>query len=135
MAGAQTRGDSGNGLAVGARGIPALSESPDTPGRQIAGLEKYPPPGSRVLIRFHVNSAGLVARIDDVEENAGKPATYACLNAITGPQPYPRWSSGMIAALGDEQEVTLAFYFHDADEPHDLGVAEKNPLPPGGHAD
>ena len=92
--------------------------------REIAGLEKYPPPGSRVSIRFHINSAGLITRIDNVDENAGKAATYACLNAVTTSQPYPRWKKEMIAAIGSEQEITLSFYFHDGD------TAARNPLPP-----
>lgn len=80
--------------------------------RGIAQLRLNPPPGSRVIIRFRLGSDGLVARIEDVDESAGKMATYACVNAITIAQPYRRWTKEMILALGHEQEFTVTFLYH-----------------------
>lgn len=102
--------------------------------REIARMKTYPPIGSKVVIRFHMNSAGLITRIDDVDENAGKAGTYLCLDAITSPQPYPKWTEEMIESIGEEQEITFTFYYYKPDARHDSGEAGKNPLPVGAHS-
>jgi len=70
----------------------------------------YPTPGSYVRITFKLNSEGEVTVIK-VEDGAGKPGTYACLNAIQERQPYRKWSEQMIAILGKEDTMTYSFYY------------------------
>jgi len=70
-----------------------------------------PPNGSKVIIRFTLSSEGQVTRIEEVEETAGKPGTYACLNAIQARQPYRPWTKEMVAILGTEQVITFGFYY------------------------
>lgn len=72
----------------------------------------YPPSGSRVVVRFTLNSEGVIARIDEVDEgDAGKQGVYACLNAIQARQPYRPWTKEMVAILGNEQTISFAFYY------------------------
>jgi len=71
----------------------------------------YPVTGSKVIIRFTLNSDGVVSRIEEVEETAGKQGTYACLSAIQDRQPYRPWTKEMVAILGNEQEITFHFYY------------------------
>lgn len=79
--------------------------------RNLKQLGVQPPHDSTVTISFTLDSGGLVRRIDEVEENAGKQATYACLGAIEGSQPYKPWSEEMIGALGEEQTLTFTFQY------------------------
>ena len=67
-------------------------------------------PGTHVDVTFKLNSNGEVSVIK-VEETAGKPGTYACLNAIQERQPYRKWTAQMIAVLGPEQTMTFRFYY------------------------
>jgi hypothetical protein len=78
----------------------------------LAAFSVSPRTGSKVSIRFILNSDGIVTRIVEVEETAGKQGTYACLSAIQDPQPYRPWSQEMIDALGNEQTLTFHFYYH-----------------------
>lgn len=70
-----------------------------------------PPSGSRVVVTFKLTSEGETSVVN-VEETAGKPGTYACLNAISERQPYRKWSDQMIAVLGKEQTITFSFYYY-----------------------
>jgi hypothetical protein len=70
-----------------------------------------PVTGSKVSIRFTLNSEGIVSRIEEVEETAGKQGTYACLSAIQDRQPYRPWTKEMVAILGTEQVLTFNFYY------------------------
>lgn len=65
--------------------------------------------GTHVYVTFVLNAKGEV-RVLKVEETAGKPGTYACLNAIQERQPYRKWSDQMITVLGTEQTMTFSFY-------------------------
>jgi len=69
-----------------------------------------PTRGAHVYVTFKLNSNGEVSVVK-VEESAGKPGTYACLNAIQERQPYRKWTEQMIAVLGAEQTMTFSFYY------------------------
>ena len=77
----------------------------------LARTATYPVTGSKVVIRFTLSSDGVVTRIEEVEETAGKQGTYACLSAIQDRQPYRPWTKEMIAILGNEQTITFAFFY------------------------
>ncbi|HUG10672.1 MAG TPA: hypothetical protein VMM36_06645, partial [Opitutaceae bacterium] len=70
-----------------------------------------PVSGSKVIIRFTLNSEGIVTRIEEVEETAGKQGTYACLSAIQARQHYRPWTKEMVAILGNEQVLTFKFHY------------------------
>lgn len=69
-----------------------------------------PQRGAHVYVTFKLNSNGEVSVVK-VDETAGKPGTYACLNAIQERQPYRKWTEQMIAVLGPEQTITFSFYY------------------------
>lgn len=66
--------------------------------------------GTHVYVTFKLNSNGEVSVLK-VEDTAGKPGTYACLNAIRERQPYRKWTDQMITMLGTEQTMTFSFYY------------------------
>jgi len=70
-----------------------------------------PPRGSHVIVTFKLNSKGEteIVKVDD--SGAGKQGVLCCISAIAYPQPYRKWTEQMIAALGDEQQLTIAFYY------------------------
>ena len=70
-----------------------------------------PQRGSHVVITFKINSKGEANIVKVEDADSGKQGVFSCQNAITYPQPYPKWSQQMIAALGDQQELSLAFYY------------------------
>ncbi len=70
----------------------------------------YPNRGTHVIVKFKLNSKG-ETEILNVEETAGKQGSFSCLNAIQARQPYRKWSEQMIAVLGNDQELTFAFYY------------------------
>jgi len=69
-----------------------------------------PKSGSRVIVTFKLTADGETSVVN-VDETAGKPGTYACLNAISERQPYRKWTDQMIAVLGREQTITFSFYY------------------------
>lgn len=79
--------------------------------RVLAQTATYPVTGSKVVVRFTLNSQGVISRIEEVEETAGKQGTYACLSAIQDPQPYRPWTKEMVAILGEDEEITFYFYY------------------------
>ena len=70
-----------------------------------------PPRGSHVVVTFNINAKGETNIVKVEDADSGKQGVFSCQNAITYPQPYPKWSQQMIAALGDQQELSLAFYY------------------------
>ncbi len=68
------------------------------------------PRGTHVYVTFKLTSTGEVSVLK-VEETAGKPGAYACLNAIQERQPYRKWTDQMITMLGTEQTMTFSFYY------------------------
>jgi len=71
----------------------------------------YPERGTRVQVKFRLNSEGKIAEIVSVTSNGNRDAQNACVSAIVEPQPYGPWTDDMIAALGKEQELTFVFYY------------------------
>lgn len=72
----------------------------------------FPAPGSIVTVKFVLNSEGSIARILSVSGGmSGAQAEGGCVAAITSPSPYGAWSDDMVAVLGQEQEMTFAFYY------------------------
>ena len=67
--------------------------------------------GSHVIVTFKINSKGETDIVKVEDSGAGKQGVFSCLNAITDPQPYGKWTEQMIAVLGDEQQITLSFYY------------------------
>lgn len=70
-----------------------------------------PPRGSHVVVTFAINSSGETKIMKVEDSDAGKQGVFSCQNAITYPQPYRKWTEQMIAVLGDEQQITLSFYY------------------------
>ena len=71
----------------------------------------YPKATGSVTVKFVLGANGLVKRIVDVQERSTDAAMRACVAAITQGAPYGGWSPEMRAALGEESEMTLAFFF------------------------
>ncbi len=70
-----------------------------------------PPHGSHVVITFKINSKGETDIVKVEDADAGKQGVFSCQNAIQARQPYRKWTDQMIALLGDEQQLTFAFYY------------------------
>ena len=73
--------------------------------------EALPPSGTKVAVKFRIDSEGKIAEIIDVESNGGTQATRICVSAITDRAPYGKWTDNMKAMLGDSQEMTFTFYY------------------------
>ena len=71
----------------------------------------YPPSGSRVIVKFVLNSDGAISRIISVDGNAPKTAMLISTSALTVPAPYGQWTEDMKAQLGQEQVMTFDFYY------------------------
>ena len=69
------------------------------------------PQGSHVVVTFKINAKGKTDIVKVEDADSGEQGVFSSKNAITYPQPYRAWSPQMIAALGDEQELSLAFYY------------------------
>lgn len=77
----------------------------------LADSRVSPPRGSHVVVTYKINSKGETEIIKVEDSDAGKQGVFSCQNAITYPQPYRKWTEQMIAVLGDEQQITLSFYY------------------------
>ncbi len=66
--------------------------------------------GSRVRIRFELDSAGNVS-ILDIDSSAGDTGTLICMDAIESRAPFGNWSDEMIEVLGDDQTMTITFHY------------------------
>ncbi|MCF7689506.1 MAG: hypothetical protein K9N01_14540 [Cephaloticoccus sp.] len=71
----------------------------------------YPTSGTRVVVKFMLNSKGEVSRIIGVEGTAGDLGKQSCVGAITTRSPYGDWTEDMISVLGNSQEMTFTFYY------------------------
>ncbi|HEY3757241.1 MAG TPA: hypothetical protein VGL42_13905 [Opitutaceae bacterium] len=69
--------------------------------------------GDRVSVKFVLDAHGQITRVSGVEFSPGTAdaAVRACILAITSPAPYPPWTDPMIATLGGDQSLSLAFYY------------------------
>ena len=70
-----------------------------------------PPRGSHVVVTFKINSKGETEIVKVEDSDAGRQGVVSCTSAITSRQPYRKWSEQMIAVLGDDQQITLSFYY------------------------
>jgi hypothetical protein len=71
----------------------------------------YPRSGSSVAVTFTLDSSGRVVRIVKVDNSSTDAAARACINGITDRAPYGAWTDEMRAALGEEQTLTLTFFY------------------------
>jgi len=70
-----------------------------------------PPRGSHVVVTFKINSKGETDIVKVEDSDSGKQGVMSCESAITDPQPYRKWTEQMISVLGEEQTITLSFYY------------------------
>ncbi|MDF9833322.1 hypothetical protein M2103_001545 [Ereboglobus sp. PH5-5] len=71
----------------------------------------WPPTGTKVTVRFILDSEGKIAEIVEADGNGGSQATQICISAITDRAPYGKWTDDMVAILGEKQEMTFTFYY------------------------
>ncbi|HEX3728399.1 MAG TPA: hypothetical protein VHV47_01250 [Opitutaceae bacterium] len=71
----------------------------------------YPPRGSKVEIKFALDSSGRISRIIKVDSTSSDQGRTACLAALTDPMPYGAWTPEMIRLLGKEQAITFTFLY------------------------
>ena len=71
----------------------------------------YPTSGTRVSVKFRINTRGEIYEIVSVEGTAGQQAEKACMAAITSRSPYGPWTEDMVAVLGESQEMTFNFFY------------------------
>jgi hypothetical protein len=79
--------------------------------RVLSGSGVSPPKKSHVTINFKLNAKGEteITKVEDAD--AGQQGVSSCQSAITGAQPYRKWNEQMIALMGNEQSLTLVFYY------------------------
>lgn len=73
--------------------------------------KRDPGAGKSTSVTYVLASSGQVLRIKKVSGDAGNVSEEACITAIKSSAPYGVWSADMRATLGDEQEITLPFYY------------------------
>ncbi len=71
----------------------------------------WPPTGTKITVKFRLNSQGEIAEIIEAEGNGGSQATSICRSSIADRAPYGKWTDDMIAMLGESQELTFTFYY------------------------
>ncbi|MDF3057362.1 MAG: hypothetical protein K0R17_1577 [Rariglobus sp.] len=72
----------------------------------------YPVAGTKVVVKFRMNSKGAIAEIVKVESSGGRAAQDACVSAIVAREPYGEWPEDMVAILGESQEITFTFHYN-----------------------
>lgn len=72
----------------------------------------YPVRGTKVVVKFRMDSKGAIAEILGVETTGGRAVEDACVSAIVAREPYGAWSDDMIAVLGESQEITFTFHYN-----------------------
>ena len=72
----------------------------------------YPSPGTLVTVTFHLNAKGEITGSISHKSDIEGAHVDACISALTLPAPYGPWSDDMIALLGDDQELTIGFYYN-----------------------
>lgn len=72
----------------------------------------YPVAGTKVAVKFRMDSKGAIAEIIKVQGGGGRAAEDACVSAIVARDPYGEWSDDMIAVLGQSQEITFTFHYN-----------------------
>ncbi|MES2696404.1 MAG: hypothetical protein V4773_23240 [Verrucomicrobiota bacterium] len=79
--------------------------------RMLVDWKANPATGSRVAVKFILDSDGKIAQIVKADSTANDIGTRACVSAIAKPAPYGPWTAEMKAVLGDRQEMTFTFYY------------------------
>jgi hypothetical protein len=80
--------------------------------KMISEGKAYPAQGSIVTVKFIMDSDGAITKVVSVEGGmSGPQAEGYCVAAITAPSPFGKWSDDMVAVLGQQQEMTFAFYY------------------------
>ncbi len=73
----------------------------------------YPVAGTKVVVRFRMDSTGAIAEVLKVESaTGGRAAQDACVSAIVAREPYGAWPEDMIAVLGESQEISFTFHYN-----------------------
>lgn len=72
----------------------------------------YPVAGTKVVVKFRMDSKGDIPEIISVESSGGRVAKDACVSAIVARAPYGEWPEDMIAVLGKSQEITFTFHYN-----------------------
>ena len=71
----------------------------------------YPVAGTKVVVKFRINSKGEIAEIEP-NSTGGRAAISACVSAIVFRKSYGAWSDDMIGVLGESQEITFTFFYN-----------------------
>ena len=72
----------------------------------------YPVAGTKVVVKFRMDSKGDIPEIISVESSGGRVAKDACVSAIVARAPYGAWPEDMIGVLGQSQEITFTFHYN-----------------------
>lgn len=89
-------------------------ESVDVQWQRILGQSNlYPVAGTKVVVKFRMDSTGDIPEIVAVESSdEGRAAKDACVSAIVARAPYGAWPEDMIGVLGESQEITFTFHYN-----------------------
>lgn len=89
-------------------------ESVDVQWQRILGQSNlYPVAGTKVVVKFRMDSTGDIPEIIAVESSdEGRVAKDACVSAIVARAPYGAWPDDMISVLGESQEITFTFHYN-----------------------
>jgi hypothetical protein len=88
-------------------------ESVDVQWQRIIGQSNiYPVAGTKVVVKFRMNTKGEIYEIVDVQSTGGRAAKDACVSAIVARAPYGDWPEDMIDVLGQSQEITFTFHYN-----------------------
>jgi hypothetical protein len=81
--------------------------------RQVATDRIPAPTGSVITVKFLMNSKGEIVQILGAHDSGQAPASASvpCVRAINVCAPYGNWTEDMIAALGNEQVMSLSFAY------------------------
>lgn len=66
---------------------------------------------TRVVVRFTIQSDGVVRDVEVVQSSASQIATFICESAITKRSPFRPWTKEMVQVFGQERSLTVAFHY------------------------
>jgi hypothetical protein len=75
--------------------------------------DKYPPPGTEVIVTFVLAADGTIARISDVVSHTSKLGEDAALTALTQSAPFGSWSAEMRAHLNPLGEPLVFTFIYE----------------------
>lgn len=64
-----------------------------------------------VVVRFRIHRDGTVTDAEVLSSTVPRLASLACKDAVTMPAPFDIWRADMVAMLGEDDTVTLTFYY------------------------